>query len=285
MLDLSKYHSIGEALKDALDQFANEVCLIEADREREKERLTYRDFKERAHPLAKALQNASFAIRTLAAPQALRRQRSHYGISDLAASQRFCRSCGCDERPGGSCYRGAGKRYSCRRATLGRVSRRGRTGFRSAQPARYGLHCLLLWDWRTPQRLHDDARKLSGAVRRAHFALSLLAGRALPQHIADESRHRFHGGFFRTVHLWGRGRSFTRVASRICARGLSKIQDYLCQCGASRIEKPAERTAGAFQCVAGGETQSFRCSCCHQQGRDKRPAKARHQPLPSQTGS
>jgi long-chain acyl-CoA synthetase len=36
------------------------VCLIEADREREKERLTYRDFKERAHPLAKALQNASF---------------------------------------------------------------------------------------------------------------------------------------------------------------------------------------------------------------------------------
>src|SRR6266849_2254185 len=60
MLDLSKYQSIGAALKDALDQFANEVCLIEADREREKERLTYRDFKERAHPLAKALQNASF---------------------------------------------------------------------------------------------------------------------------------------------------------------------------------------------------------------------------------
>src|SRR6266851_4028879 len=61
MLDLSKYQSVGEALKDALDQFANEVCLIEADREREKERLTYRDFKERTHPLAKALQNASFA--------------------------------------------------------------------------------------------------------------------------------------------------------------------------------------------------------------------------------
>src|SRR6266516_7122944 len=61
MLDLSKYQSIGEALRDAVDQFANEVCLIEADREREKERLTYRDFKERAHPLAKALQNASFA--------------------------------------------------------------------------------------------------------------------------------------------------------------------------------------------------------------------------------
>jgi long-chain acyl-CoA synthetase len=61
MLDLSKYQSIGEALRDALDQFSNEVCLIEADREREKERLTYRDFKERAHPFAKALQDGSFS--------------------------------------------------------------------------------------------------------------------------------------------------------------------------------------------------------------------------------
>src|ERR1700687_5596433 len=61
MLDLSKYQSIGQALNDALDQFADEVCLIEADRDREKERLTYRDFKERAHPLARGLQDAGFA--------------------------------------------------------------------------------------------------------------------------------------------------------------------------------------------------------------------------------
>jgi long-chain acyl-CoA synthetase len=60
MLDLSKYQSIGAALKDALDQFSNEVCLIESDREREKERLTYRDFKARAHPLAKALEDTGF---------------------------------------------------------------------------------------------------------------------------------------------------------------------------------------------------------------------------------
>src|SRR5579864_3656136 len=60
MLDLAKYPSIGAALKDALDQFADEVCLIESDRDREKDRLTYRDFKERAHPLAKALQDAGF---------------------------------------------------------------------------------------------------------------------------------------------------------------------------------------------------------------------------------
>ena len=60
MLDLSKYQSVGEALRVALNQFAKEVCLIEADREREKERLTYSEFKKRAHPLAKALQEAGF---------------------------------------------------------------------------------------------------------------------------------------------------------------------------------------------------------------------------------
>jgi long-chain acyl-CoA synthetase len=60
MLNLANYQSIGEALKDALDRFAKEVCLIEADREREKERLTYREFKERSHLLARALQDAGF---------------------------------------------------------------------------------------------------------------------------------------------------------------------------------------------------------------------------------
>src|SRR5215470_17774523 len=60
MLDLNNYQSIGAALKDALERFAEEVCLIEADREREKERLTYGEFKERAHPLAKALQDSGF---------------------------------------------------------------------------------------------------------------------------------------------------------------------------------------------------------------------------------
>src|SRR5258708_1498440 len=60
MLDLSKYQSIGAALKDALEAFSSEVCLIESDRDREKECLTYRDFQERANPLARALQDAGF---------------------------------------------------------------------------------------------------------------------------------------------------------------------------------------------------------------------------------
>src|ERR1035437_5932424 len=45
MLDLRQYASLGAALKDALERWPNETCLIEADRDREKVRLTYSDFK------------------------------------------------------------------------------------------------------------------------------------------------------------------------------------------------------------------------------------------------
>ncbi|HME13295.1 MAG TPA: AMP-binding protein [Candidatus Acidoferrum sp.] len=61
MLDLSKYSSIGSALHDAVQKFSGEVCLIEADRDRENHRLTYREFEERAKPLAKALQDTGYA--------------------------------------------------------------------------------------------------------------------------------------------------------------------------------------------------------------------------------
>ena len=60
MLDLSKYQSIGDSLKDAVEVFADEICLIEADRERENLRLTYREFRDRTMPVAKALQDAGF---------------------------------------------------------------------------------------------------------------------------------------------------------------------------------------------------------------------------------
>jgi long-chain acyl-CoA synthetase len=60
MLDLRQYTCLGAALRDALDRFSAEVCLIEADRDREKTRLTYSDFKETARPLARALEDADF---------------------------------------------------------------------------------------------------------------------------------------------------------------------------------------------------------------------------------
>ena len=67
MLDLRQYNSLGEALRAALDRWPDEICLIEADRERENLRLTYRQFKEAALPLARALQDAGFVSGTRAA--------------------------------------------------------------------------------------------------------------------------------------------------------------------------------------------------------------------------
>ena len=61
MLDLTKYDSLGAALRDALARWPDEVCLIEADREREKSRLTYRQFQQAAEPLAAALEDSGFS--------------------------------------------------------------------------------------------------------------------------------------------------------------------------------------------------------------------------------
>src|SRR5581483_3768888 len=61
MLDLTQYNSIAAALRDALERWPNETCLIESDRDREKLRLTYSDFKDLALPLARALQDAGFS--------------------------------------------------------------------------------------------------------------------------------------------------------------------------------------------------------------------------------
>jgi long-chain acyl-CoA synthetase len=67
MLDLRQYNSLGEALRAALDRWPNEICLIEADRDRENARLTYHQFKEQALPLASALQSAGLRVGSRAA--------------------------------------------------------------------------------------------------------------------------------------------------------------------------------------------------------------------------
>src|SRR5215469_6318472 len=58
MLNLDQYTCLGAALRDALDRWPNETCLIESDRDKERTRLTYSDFKEMAVPLARALEDA-----------------------------------------------------------------------------------------------------------------------------------------------------------------------------------------------------------------------------------
>jgi long-chain acyl-CoA synthetase len=60
MLDLKQYESLGAALRDALERWPDEICLIEADRERERSRLSYRQFREAAEPLAAALEDSGF---------------------------------------------------------------------------------------------------------------------------------------------------------------------------------------------------------------------------------
>jgi len=67
MLDLRNYSSLGAALRAALERWPREICLIEADRERENCRLTYRQFKEAALPFARALQDSGFAAGNRAA--------------------------------------------------------------------------------------------------------------------------------------------------------------------------------------------------------------------------
>lgn len=62
MLDLDQHQSIGSALREALDHWPNETCLIESDRDRERTRLTYSDFNHTALPLARALQDAELAV-------------------------------------------------------------------------------------------------------------------------------------------------------------------------------------------------------------------------------
>ena len=62
MLDLAKYDSLGAALRDALGHWPDEVCLIEADREKERSRFTYRQFGEAAEPVAAATRRIGFAL-------------------------------------------------------------------------------------------------------------------------------------------------------------------------------------------------------------------------------
>jgi len=62
MLNLDQYSCLGAALREALERWPNEICLIESDRDRERTRLTYSDFKEMALPLASALQDAEFKL-------------------------------------------------------------------------------------------------------------------------------------------------------------------------------------------------------------------------------
>src|SRR5215475_14870869 len=67
MIDLSRHQSLGSAIGEAVEKFSDEICLIEADRERENHQLSYREFNDAAMPLAKFLQDSGFMADSRAA--------------------------------------------------------------------------------------------------------------------------------------------------------------------------------------------------------------------------
>ena len=221
----------------------------------------------------------------MATAQAFGSFGTHHGISDLAATQFLVKPRRRNERTNRAGHGSSGKRRSRRRKTLGRSSRNRRACLRCAQTQRHRLRCLLIWNRRPSEGLHDDARKLFGAVRRPYVAVSVLAGRALPQYFADEPRHRFYGWFFWAVHLRRRGRAFAHAASRICARSFSKIQNHLRESGSSCLEKSAEGPASAFRCASTGQTQDFQRARWREQSADKKPSASRNQPTAAQASS
>ena len=60
MLDLAQFESLGAALATAVQRWPGEICLIEADRERERCRLTYQQFAAQAVQLAAGVSELGF---------------------------------------------------------------------------------------------------------------------------------------------------------------------------------------------------------------------------------
>src|SRR5580698_10255969 len=83
MLNLAQYNSLGAAVEAALEKWPDETCLIEADRERENVRFTYRQFKDAALLLAAAMQDAGLIAGTRTA--ILMTNQSKWLISAYAA--------------------------------------------------------------------------------------------------------------------------------------------------------------------------------------------------------
>ena len=84
MLDLSQYESLGAALNAAVERWPDEICLIEADREQERCRLTYREFRDAARRIAAGLEENGFGAGDRAA--ILMSNQSKWLISAYAIS-------------------------------------------------------------------------------------------------------------------------------------------------------------------------------------------------------
>ncbi len=225
MLDLRQYTCLGAALRDALDRFSSEICLIEADRDREKVRLTYSDFKELALPLARALEDADYDAGDRAAIIMTNQSKwlisayaifycggvlvpldykltaaehlqllAHSKAKMLVVEYHLWRAI--MESPD---FQKIGtKIVLVTEAPLGvelagafrweDFKRKGAPDFVDAAEGRRRLHRVFLGNGRASQGLCAHPRKLSGTMPRADRVVSLLAGGAVFEHSSDQSR-------------------------------------------------------------------------------------------------
>src|ERR1700730_972684 len=102
-------------------------------------------------------------------------------------------------------------------------------------------------------------------MRGADFAVPVRSRNALPEHTADKSRYRFHGGIFWAFHLRSGGNASENLAPGICARRICEIQNPVRKPGAASLKKFAKGIACALRCAGSRETKGFRCAGCGQQ--------------------
>ena len=213
MLDLHQYASLGAALTAALDRWPNETCLIEADRDREKVRLTYSDFKEMARPLCRALEDADFKAGDRAAIimtnqskwlisaysiffcggvlvpldykltaaehlQLLAHSKARFLMVEYYLWRAITQSPDFSKLATRDCAgdRGSCRRGSARRISLGGIPSQRRSEVCGAAARRYGVHRLFVGNRRAAEGMRAHARRLSRAVHGADGVVSILAG-------------------------------------------------------------------------------------------------------------
>src|ERR1700736_1961650 len=122
-------------------------------------------------------------------------------------------------------------------------------------------------------------------MRGAHFSLPIRSGNALPEHPADKSCDRLHGGLFWAVHLRSGGSAFENFAPGICARSICEIQNHVRKPGAIGAEESAKRVASAIRCAGSRQTESVQCARCSQQSAHETQATVRTEPAFVETGA
>ena len=281
MLDLREYSSLGAALRAALERWPDEVCLIEADRERENCRLTYRQFKEAALPFARALQDSGFGAGARAAIIMTNQSKwliSAYAIfycggvlvpldykltarehlqllahskaeilfveyhlwRAITQAEDFAnlrvKTVLVTEAPAGADLR--------RSKAMGRVFViNANLRFVERQRADWASIVYSSGTGGRPKgcvMTHENYLEQCAALA---SLFPFLAGRAVPEHSADESCDRFHGWIHRAVCLRRDGGAFADAAAGVHSRCVHALPHHLHDAGADGAEKPRARHA------------------------------------------